>query len=65
MNTQICDEHYWCYIHGIIEGRKPHEIAVVRYCSKCSRREVAFASNWKPSTGDYARDEHYGVDIYA
>lgn len=62
--TQKCD-HYWCYPHGTIQGRKENEVAVVRYCSKCERREVAFVATWQKAKGDYARDEHFGVDIYA
>ena len=38
--------HHWLYPHAIIQGRKCNEIAVVRYCYKCKKTQVAFASNW-------------------
>lgn len=50
--------HYWLHPHGVIQGRRENESAIVRYCA-CGRREVAFASKWQKATGDYARDEHY------
>lgn len=53
-----CD-HYWCYPHGTIQGRKGSEVAIVRYCYHCGQRQVAFASRWQKATGDYALDNHY------
>ena len=52
-------KHYWFYPHSIIQGRTQKEVAVVRYCNGCGKREVAFASSWLKATGAYALDEHY------
>ena len=52
-------KHSWMYPYNIIEGRKENEAAIVRYCSKCKTKQVAFASNWRKATGDYALSEHY------
>lgn len=51
-------KHYWHYPHAIIQGRKESEVAVVRYCA-CGQKQVAFASNWRLATGDYALAEPY------
>ena len=41
-----CD-HYWSYPHAIWEGRKPSEVAVARYCSKCGKKQMAYANKWQ------------------
>jgi hypothetical protein len=53
--------HSWLWPHGIIEGKKPDEIRVVRKCQTCGLKQMAAvpASAWKKAVGDYALDEHY------
>lgn len=54
--------HYWSYPHRTIEGRKPNEFAIIRYCFECKLKQVAFTSNWKQAKGDYALREHYKIE---
>lgn len=53
-------EHYWFYVHAVIQGRTGDEVAVLRHCD-CGMRQVAFPSAWRKATGDYALDEHYNI----
>jgi hypothetical protein len=45
--------HYWCYPHAIYEGRTDNEIVVGRYCGKCGKHQITFASDWKPVPRSY------------
>jgi len=57
----MAHKHYWDWQHTIICGRKESESAIVRMCSACGLKQVAFvpAKSWRKATGDYALNEHY------
>jgi hypothetical protein len=41
-------QHRWNYPHTIFEGRRhdKNEIGVVRYCSVCGVKQMAFTNDW-------------------
>ena len=45
--------HYWSYPHAIWQGRKPAEVTVARYCSKCGKKQMAYAHKWQNIPASY------------
>jgi hypothetical protein len=52
--------HYWNYEHSVYQGRGPEvlgvynpEIGVVRYCSRCHLKQMAFTSAWQKPPRQY------------
>lgn len=39
--------HYWSNPHSVWQGRRDSEVAVARYCSRCGKKQIAFASKWQ------------------